>query len=360
MSARIKLMKFLLLFLLAFLLLGTACNQRPVTPPARQVEPLPQGAPVEWRYNHAEGRLSVWLRPEFRGIEITTYVRALDGSWQKQWFGINPTFTEAQPNSRIVDSLMATGGYFIHYGLDVSQRFGGGRFRWQYRFKLDTSADPWRFEAPVGLPSFVGSPELGQFPWEPGIVTVNPRTDERLWTYLNTSPIGGPFVGCAQQPAGPGFPYVVRGIYITSWMSTGAQWHDGRSKSLTRQWRWVDGYFDGFSSTSSPMPMGVTDHRTPPINRLHPISNRHHQVLLFARADGTGPYPKPWERTWWRLAGRGVGGFEEAGGRVRCDRGEWRLEQITQPELVALLDEWLTVRRRLGERIDPRLIPAGW
>lgn len=101
--------------------------------------------------------------------------------------------------------------------------------------------------------------------------------------------------------------------------------------SFTHQWLWVDGVFDGYMAVDRIDKIFVTDPRTPPLGRLASISNRTQQVILLGYAEGQGPYPKPWEKRYWRLTGRGVGAFEEPDGTVCCERGEWRLDEITDP-----------------------------
>jgi hypothetical protein len=355
-------MNRLLLLLLVPLLFGTACDQRPAPPPPA-VDPT-SGMPVVWSYDHADGWLNFQSHREAVGIDLSNYIRALDGSWQKQWFGI-PGFTS--PHGRPVDSLVATEGYFIHYGQDVStNRFYGGRkFRWQYRFRLHTRENPWRFEAPIGPVTFE---VLERFPWEPGTTTPTPNTAETR-AILNTGPIAGPFLGCFQQSL---HSFRLRGLYIRSWLSTPPQWNEVKPlppgwqqqpSSFTSQWRFVDRRFSGFFGTTQPDGIFVTESGHHP-NRLLALTGRtNHEVILLGWADGVGPWPRAWERRWWRLAGRNLGARENPDGSVHCEFGEWRLEEITgPPELIAWMDSWRTSTRGMPPEgaIDPRLIPAGW
>jgi len=77
---------------------------------------------------------------------------------------------------------------------------------------------------------------------------------------------------------------------------------------------------------------------------------------------GLAPTPRPWEKRYWRLAGRGIGGFDQPDGSMRCERGEWRLDEITDPALIAWMDSWRTSKRGMppAGAIDPRLLPLGW
>jgi hypothetical protein len=371
-------MKFLLLFLLTPLLLGTACNQ-PVQRPVQVKNPTTE-MPVIWRYDHVAGMLNYRMHEQAVGIEMKVYTQSLKRNpadshlpleqqrplWQKQWGGIPHP---AHGVGGTIDRLVATEGFLIHYGQDVTwnRLYGGRKFRWQYKFRLHTNENPWRFEAPVGPVTFQ---TLNRFPWEPGVTTTTPLTAETQG-YLNTGPIAGPFIGCFQQDMDS---VRARGLYIRSWFTTAPQWAEmgedrppdwqQRPITFTRQWRWVDRQYDGFFAAGASSGMFVHDPRNPPQNRLPSLSSRtDHEVILLGWADGVGPWPRAWERRWWRLAGRNIGAVQNPDGSVRCHPGDWQLDEITgPPELIAWMNEWRTSPRRQPPEgpIDPRLVPAGW
>ena len=104
--------------------------------------------------------------------------------------------------------------------------------------------------------------------------------------------------------------------------------------SFTHQWLWVDEVFDGYMAVDRIDKIFVTDPRTPPLGRLASISNRTQQVILLGYAEGQGPYPKPWEKHYWRLAGRGVGPSRSRTGRCAASGGSgaWTRSPTPRPK----------------------------
>jgi hypothetical protein len=353
-------MKLIILLLLAPLLLGTACNQRPATPPAAQVKNPTSGMPVVWRYN--AGFLGFWMYPGARGIEMANYIVAInpDGSRgkKKQWYGIPPNLTEADGMGRSIESLGVTEGYFIHYGEDRTWNrvYGGRKFRWEYRFKLHTNENPWRFEAPVG--NVVFDDRTQHFPWEPGL-TGSPWANPPVRNALNTTGILGPMIGCLQQDMDSAR---LRGIYVRAFNAAAVQFFDVSRTgppSLTYNLLWRDRKYTALTGSTAPFSRAITSNQ--PLD-VHHLNNRLNEIILLAFARGQGPYTKAWERRVWRLAGRNFGGFTNPDGSVRCERGEWILDEITDPAVVQMVAGWVDNQRwpRRDDPIDPRLVPAGW
>jgi hypothetical protein len=362
MSGRIKLMRLLILLLLTPVLLGTACNQ----PVQRQVQiqnPPSDVPPVVWRYNHATGFLGYWIHPGAQGIEMANYIMFIteDGRRKKKEWGLIPPFsTEGQGFHVSVESLGITDGYFIHYGEDRTwnRLYGGRKFRWQYRFRLHTNENPWRFEAPVGPVSFVPPPPLERFPWEPGL-SGNPWTNPPIRNVLNTTGILGPMIGCFQQNMDS---MRLRGIYIRAFNAAAVRFIDvGRTGPTTMTFNlvWRDRKFTGIRGRDIPFSIAITGNQ--PLD-VHHLNNRLNEIIVLAFAEGRGPYTQAWERRVWRLAGRNFGGFTNPDGSVRCERGEWILDEITDPAVVQMVAGWVDNRQWPADNspIDPRLVPAGW
>lgn len=371
------LMKRLLLLALSALVIGAGCDIRPpAPPPPPPVINPPADGPLVFKYNAADGYLDYWYKNNALGIGLHTYVEALDGSWRAMTLPILPYWNEADPAFHRVQGLVTTEGYLVHYGLDQTRGkiYGGRKFRWTYRFKLHTNENPWRFEAPIGPVEFE---VLEKFPWEPGAqATVIDTTNLYLHDILSTAPIGAPpFIGCLQEDV-PDIFNAKKGIYIASWYQAVVQWRDEGVDltrpgpgpvpiSYTRNWYWIDGEYEGYLAKSVWDQIYLTNgiQRNP---RLPSLSNRTHQVILLTYADGVGPYPKPWERRYFRLAGRGVGGFLNPDGSVRCEFGEWRLDEITDPAPIAWFVGFRTsVREQPADGpMTPEqkawLWPAGW
>lgn len=346
------------LLLLTPLLLSAACNQQARPPAPPPVLDPPSTGPIVWRYtpqNHQQyGNIAFWMKEGARGLEVTNYVQSLDGRHRVQWYGISPFRHEADPAFRPIHSLYLNEGYLIHYGLDTTpdRWYGGRKFYWKYRFRVHTNETPWRFEAPIGP---VVHQVIQHFPWDPPGQTSNPR-GYASWGRLNTAPVMGPFLGCLQQTLNN---HRTRGIFLRSQHTTAVQWWEVGTPgphSFTRQWGWVDGVYDAYWATTAPSGLRLTG------RRMGALSNRTHTIIVVVYADGLGPHPAPWERRYWRLAGRGVGGFLNPDGSVRCEYGEWRLDELTEPGLVAWMDEWRTSTRGQPPEgpIDPRLVPEGW
>lgn len=346
-------MKQLLLFL-ALLLTAASCGkvQPPLQPPA---EP-----PLSFRYQHLPGaKLYFWPSEAYKEARINTYVEDLDGRWRIIWYGVNPELaTKDSPHQARVYSLSTDEGYLIHYGL-----WKGRRLFWKYRFKVHTDQEPWRFEAPVGE---VILEELERFPWEPQYPT--DPWDDHIWGYLNTAAMGGPFIGCLQQDIDK---YLRRGIFIVNQPATATRWWDlGQlgPTNFTYRWSWIDGVREGFLGVEdlSSGSFFVTNGMEPPfVSRFPSLDNRTHEVILLGRTDGVGPRSvEAWEQRYYRLAGRNTGGFEEPDGSVRCERGEWRFDEITDPAAIAWLESW---RNNTMPPVDPLtpeqkawLWPAEW
>jgi hypothetical protein len=370
-------MKRLLLLALSALVLGAGCNPKPPAPPPPPavIDP-PADGPLVFKYDAAEGYLDYWYKDNARGIGLQTYVEGLDGGWRVMTLPILPYRSESDPAFYRVQSLVTTEGYLVHYGLDQTPNkiYGGRKFRWKYRFKLHTQENPWRFEAPLGPVEFE---VLERFPWEPGVQYTS--IDDRnlpIQNILTTAPIGAPpFIGCLQADV-PGIDNAKKGIYIVSWYQAAVQWRDegvdvtwpgpGPAPwSRTHSWAWIDDKYDGsYPATVSRM-FHITNGR---INNpgFPSLSNRTHEVIQLVYAEGLGPYPKPWEKRYFRLAGRGAGGFLNPDGSVRCEFGEWRLDEITDPAAIAWFDSFRTSTSEepssltLTTQQRAWLWPAGW
>jgi hypothetical protein len=106
----------------------------------------------------------------------------------------------------------------------------------------------------------------------------------------------------------------------------------------------------------------AADRRQYPGN-VDSLDNRTHQVVFVVSGIEIGPYPQPWEGRCFRVAAQGLGGFTNPDGSVRCVEGEWRIDEITDPDLVAQFNASVKSNKmgwRLGEPIPPGLWPEGW
>ncbi|MCS7193429.1 MAG: hypothetical protein NZ849_00700 [Meiothermus sp.] len=363
------------LFLLLPLLLAASCSRQPAAPPPPLPVDPPADGPIVWGNAEDPRDVFFYFKDNARGLEVTTYIEALDGSWRHQWYG-TPDIGEVSKQYREMQSFGANEGYILHYGLDVSpdRRYGGRKFFWRYRFRIDAERGfPWRFEAPVG-PVVFGV--IDRFPWEdrPGLAGKTPRSPE-VWSALNLGPISGPLIACFQQTA----PYPLelwykRGIYISFWKSAPQQ---GRNvgqlhlpPSFTLVWSWTNGVSEGLGEARD-----VDAHHSIGVDSPEIILNNRtdNWVLYYAAAQGRGPFLHPWERKLWRLMGRRFGAVEQPDGSVRCERGEWRVEEVTSPrEVVDFFINDMLQRPENGNRdlhhfpegtpIEPGspFLPPGW
>lgn len=348
-----------LLLLLTLAFLSTACDQRqsaPPPPPPTILTPPADGVAV-FEYQHSNGNVVAWTRPEAQGIEVSQYIESLDGQHRAQWWGIAPYSNREHMAAYIpAKSMYGNEGVIVQYGIDSTpdKRYGGRRFIWKTRYRWHTQEEPWRLELPVGPVSFE---ILERFPWEAPGQTLNPRTPEGRGI-ANTTPIIAPFLGCFQADRGP---FREKGLYAFNPHATAFQWFEEPIAqpglaSMTHQWSWSDGKADGYiADTQGGSGMFLTDGRRPPRKLIPTITNRLHTVVVIAYADGIGPFPRSWEKRYWRLAGRGFGAFENPDGSVRCEFGEWKLEELTDPEGIYLMDGWRT--RRDGWSFPPTGAP---
>ncbi|RIH91156.1 hypothetical protein Mgrana_02940 [Meiothermus granaticius NBRC 107808] len=356
-------MRLIPLLLTALLL--AACNQQVKTSSKPAPPPLdpPADGPITWTYDHDSGRLVLWMKEAAAGLELNIYIEDLEGQHRTQWYGIAPYDVQSNPARWPIKSLYGNEGYIIHYALDTTwdKRYGGRKFYWKYRYKTSTQQEPWQFEAPVGPVTFQ---VIDRFPWEEPGQTISPR-DVSIRDSLDTGPIIKPFLGCLQENLDE---YRSRGLYAFSAHTTAIQWFDEPvSKpgypSFTYQWIWSDGIYDGFIGTTVPDGTYLADPRPQPLQKIAALDNRLHRQIVVAYAEGTGPFPHAWEKRYWRLAGRGFGAFEQPDGSVKCEFGEWRLDEVTDPDLIAWMDSWRTTKRSqppYDSPVDPRLIPQGW
>jgi hypothetical protein len=359
MFATIHFMRLLILLLLAPLLLGTACNQ-PVQRTVQVLNP-PDGMPVVWRYDHASGFLAKWIHPGAQGIHMANYIMVVteDGrKKKKQWYGIPPDSVEASGFGASIESLGRSEGFFIHYGEDRTwnRLYGGRKFRWQYKFRLHTNENPWRFEAPVGAVSF--DDQVRYFPWEPRL-SGSPWNHWPIWNVLNTTGILGPMIGCFQQDVDS---MRLRGIYIRAFNAAAVRFIDVSRTgptTMTRNLIWRDRKHTGRRGADVPHSIAITSNQ---FWDVHHLNNRLNEIIVLTFAEGRGPYTQAWERRVWRLAGRNFGGFTNPDGSVRCERGEWILDEITDPAVVTMVAGWVDNQQWPADNspIDPRLVPAGW
>lgn len=369
-------MRPILLPLLAVFLLAASCQntQPPAAPPAPLVAEPPHDNPFTWEYYFSNHSINPRWKPEYIGLEGVNYIEAEDGSWRVHWYGVGGPY---QDNPGSDHSLYTNRGCFVHYAQDVSpnQVFGGRRFRWRVCFRLHTEENPWRWEMPTAPPEFT---VLDKLPWEEsrGYVSKNPRTDDSLWGELTTTPTAPPFVGCLQQAQDDHF--YGRGFYMRVFPATAMQFYQLQKAgpdSNTYMWAFFD-YgtpggalsYRGVGMTFKQIdngPLVVTVLSNSPAGYLRPLPNRTYRMVLLAKAMGIGPYPKPWEKRWWRLWGDDVGAFDR-GDHVECHYGNWHLDEVKDPAAIAWLDSFIPTPEGeppwagSGTPLHPSLVPDPW
>ncbi len=362
-----------LVLLLPFLL-AAACTSTSSTPPPLPPEDPPAEGPFRWRYDEGtQGFLYTWPKPEILGrLVYAVYAEDPTGTWRAQWDGVYPYASEANPTYAPLHWLPGRAGTLVVYAYDTSGTYRQRRYQWRIPWRLEDSDWPWRFVAPAG--PVVYTP-LERFPWEAPGQTILPNTAEQRGS-LNNTAVLYPFLACKQQ-ARPewGSPYQTRGIAATSFFVSGNDNFDYDRgvrfgpPNYTYQWRWVDRAYDGFVGAVAFNTLFLADPRDPnsddpPQRAWRSLDNRTHEVVVLAHGLGIGPHKKPWEGRFFRLAGRGAGGFEE-NGRVRCEYGEWRIDEVTDPAVLAWVREWFRPQENrvdppLGSPIHPGLIPEAW
>jgi hypothetical protein len=367
-------MKRIALLLLTPILLAAACNNQVKPPPPPPVYDPPTDGPIVWGNAGNLEDVFFYFKEAARGLEVTTYVEALDGSWRHQWYG-TPDIPEFSKQYREKQSFGGNEGYILHYGQDVTsdRKYGGRKFFWKYRFRIDASRGfPWTFEAPVGPVTFQ---VIERFPWEdrPGLAGKTPRSDE-VWSALNLGPISGPFVSCFQESAPPPYDtWYKKGIYISFFKSAAVQGNKvGRFDlpvTYVYVWSWTNGRYEGFGQADSVFRAHSIGVDAPDIT----LNNRtDNWTIYYTAAQGQGPFLHPWEKKLWRLMGRNFGAVEQPDGSVRCENGEWRLEEVTEPQ--ELVDFYLNEQTGLlynrsnnrsgpipiGSPIQPPFLPPNW
>lgn len=365
-------MRPILLPLAALLLTAASCQnpQPPAPPPPSPAEP-PHDNPFTWEYDFNQHYFTLRWKPEYNGLDGVNYIEAEDRSWRVQWYGVGgPGYY----NPAIDHSIYTPRGCFVHYAQDVSpnQVFGGRRFRWRVCFRLHTEENPWRWEMPTAPPEFT---VLDKLPWEEsrGYVSENPRTDDSLWGELTTTPIAPPFVGCLQQAQDDHF--YGRGFYMVVYPATAIQYYQiGKTgpDSYTHVWAFFDYGAPGGALSYRGVGMNFLQIDNGPLvvsvitssyrGYIPPLPNRTYRMVLFAKADGLGPYPKPWEKRWWRVWGDDVGAFDR-GDHVECRYGNWHLDEVKDPEAIAWLDSFVSPQGGeppMETALHPSLVPQPW
>ncbi|WP_018467058.1 hypothetical protein [Calidithermus timidus] len=347
-------MKRIALLILVPALLAAACNRVEPPPPPPPADP-PADGPIVWgnAANNPE-LVFYYFKQAARGLEVTTYIESPDGKQRHQWYG-TPDVPESRKLYSEKQSFGFDQGYILHYGQDVTwdKRFGGRKFFWKYGFKIDLERGfPWKFEAPVGPVTFL---ELDRFPWEerPGLAGKTPR-DDAVWSSLNTVPVSGPFISCFQQDSGHYYP---KGIYISLWKSASVQGREvgqlDLPPSFTELWSWTNGVYKGMGEARDVL----TNHSIGVDSPEIVLNNRtDNWVIYYAAAQGRGPFLHPWEKRLWRVMGRNFGAVEQPDGSVRCEKGDWRVEEVTEPQ--ELVDFYMDLLYRSTNQ-NPDGLPEG-
>lgn len=222
-------------------------------------------------------------------------------------------------------------GWLEVWAQDVSSFliYGGRRFRWVYPFHFDDSGPEPRLIFPAGPVSFE---VLERFPWG----EANPL-DRTVVGALRDVSIPAAFQLCLRAPFPRGSRVLEPGLWGEVYSVSGVDDYEvGYSTIITFLWK--DNRFTGNPIFS----MGTVG-LGPVIN--HPeksyLDGQPHAVVMISKGRNPGRYRQSWEGRWFRAFNRGYRGWREADGTVNCDFGEgWRVEEVTDPAEVALLEEY--------------------
>jgi len=341
-------MKLIQPALLSALLLSLlACTPPPAKPapqPPAPIDPPGNVSPINWNYSPQEMLLTPTITDAAVGMEFNAYVTDSAGHSQTVEFIQKENYKIGLPIAR----MMAASGTIDLWGQDTTQlydptsnqsyyRFGGGKYHWRYGYIMHTEETPWRLEYPVGPITFE---KLSRFPWEdklPGATPGSYQANQQLSNY----PIGGPFIGCNQADViDPKTGLKAKqGLYLESLVVYTTQWQDVKQFKKPPSFNTQLIYLDDYNST------GITSQGQDTVDFFYRypgfrIDGKLHYASLFAYSDGVGPYPQPWEKRWFRMDGRNFGAsLDASSGKVTCHSGEWKTSEVTDPTLVAKLND---------------------
>ncbi|WP_027883332.1 hypothetical protein [Meiothermus rufus] len=358
-------MRRTLIPLLALLLLGAACNQRtaPPPPPPPVQDPDPLG-PL--RLSLQDFTLVLDRPREMSGLSAQLYAGPSDGSWLEYMTNFWP-YQDARVGTSITKLRLREGRVEV-YAEDRSYNkvYGGRRFRWVYRFRIDDSGFPPRLVFPDGP---VAYEVLERFPWGdqwPGDDSVRGR--------LQNVAVGGGFQVCIRQRWTPPNETLEPGLWGAAFQKSGSPGphRTPYQPNFIFTYMWQDGEFMGRPGIQGEGELALGDPGSGFSNRTY-FDDRPHSAVLISKSLNLGEYPQPWEGRWFRSFNRGFGAYQDpsAPGGVRCEFGEgWQVEEVTDPAEVALLEEYQSTRGKpnyqqlppypLFSRLDPRLCPTPW
>lgn len=356
------------MLVLALLLLGAACNQRPADPPPPPpVLDPPAAGPLTFRLDAEE--MILYFRYADRNIGAQLYVGPKDGSWRDFFVAFTPETASGELGAPLAELRLREGRIEV-WGQDISWNkvYGGRRFRWVYHFRFDDSGPRPQLIFPDGPVAFE---VLSGFPWgdrEP--------TDPSVRQYLRNVSVGGGFQICIRDTWNSVEAPMRPGMYSRHWKMAGSASVTPGKYNFLVTYSWFDGEFTG-----RPAGGGWGD---PALGTVRPSmdfnnpwiydpSPRTHSAVLISKSLNNGQYPQPWEGRWFRAFNRGFGAWPDATqpGGVRCEYGEgWQVEEVTDPAEVALMEQYQSTQGNpnyyslppypLLTRLDPRLCPTPW
>lgn len=352
--------------LLLALLLGAACNQKPASaPPPPPVQDPPAQGPLSLSFEGFD--LKFQQTDPNLGAQI--YVGPEDGSWRDYMTQLNPG-TSSQPFYLHPAELRLRQGRLEVWAQDLSWNkvYGGRRFRWVYHFRVDDRGFPPRLVYPDGPVAFE---VLESFPWGDKI-----PTDESIGGYLRDVSVGGAFQVCVRQDWSPPGYTLRQGLWGRFWQMAGSSSVTAGKYNFLVSYNWFDGQFmgrpageGGGAVALGPVGPGM-DFNNPTTFDPGPTT---HSAVLISKSLGNGKYRQPWEGRWFRAYNKGFGAWPDSTqpGGVHCEYGEgWRVEEVTDPAEIALMEQYDSTRftpdyqRRppypLLSGLDPRLCPTPW
>lgn len=354
-----------LILLTALLLLGAACNQKspPPPPPPPVQDPDPLG-PLRMSL---QDFVLVLDRPrEMDGLAAQLYVGPSDGSWLEYMTNFWP-YEDARVGTDVTRLRLREGRIEV-FAEDRSYNkvYGGRRFRWVYRFRFDDSGFPPKLVFPDGPVAFE---VLDRFPWGdqwPGDYSVIGR--------LQTVAVGGGLQVCIRQRWTTPNETLEPGLWGAAAQNAGsaAPRRTPYQPNYLVTYLWKDGEFTGRPAGEGDGSIALGNPRPEFGNRIY-FDDRPHSVVMISKSLNRGEYPQPWEGRWFRTYNRGFGAYHDpsAPGGVRCEFGEgWRTEEVTDPNEIALLEQYQSTMGNpnyqqlppypLFTRLDPKLCPKPW